>query len=176
MSSQTETITRAISYSVLLSAGVLLFNALWGQPTAILTLLLALLVAFAGGLTLMRLWAPQPQKTLPALRYSLLTATLGLLLLLAQVSRHDWLLLLPGVILSGFGLGSATQLTTVLLKPLAKISASAKAALLTTAGVILLGTLLVQYHATSEFAIALLLDLVLLNALLVRIAESDAAI
>lgn len=38
---------RSIVFSVLISVGVVLFNVWWGRPEAIITLLLALLLAFA---------------------------------------------------------------------------------------------------------------------------------
>ncbi|MHA7846583.1 hypothetical protein [Serratia sp. D1N4] len=171
---QPGAIARSIVFSVLISVGVVLFNVWWGRPEAIITLLLALLLAFASGVALMRTLAEEKQRTLAALWKSLVLSAVGLLLLIL-IGRNDWLAMLPGIVIGGIGLGSASQITTALLQPLANISVGTAAALLASIATTLAVILLIQSHASPDFAIALLIDLVLLGALAARIAECDIA-
>ena len=169
---QPAAIVRTIVLSVLISAGVLLLNIYWGRPETILVLLLALLLAFASGVVLMRLLAAEKQSTLAALWKSLVLAAAGLLLLVL-LGRNDWLMMLPGIIIGGIGLGSASQVTTMLLQPLTKISLVASVVLLICIGITLSVALLVHVHTSAEFAISLLIDLLFLGVLVARIAELD---
>lgn len=171
---QLGAIVRTIVYSVLLSAGVLLLKIWWGRLEVAITLLLALVLANVSGRVLMRLLAGEKWKTLAALWQSLLLSALGLLLVVL-LGRNDWLMMLPGIVIGGIGLGSAGQVTTALLQPLANISMGASVASLAIIGAVLSVTLLIQSQASTNFAIALLIDLVLLGALVVRIAERDTA-
>lgn len=97
-------IARTIVYSVLISAGVLLLNIGWGRPEVAITLLLALLLSYACGVALMRLLAVEKQRTLAALWRSLVLSAAGLLLL-GLFGRNDWLMMLPGIVIGGIGLG-----------------------------------------------------------------------
>ncbi|MCO7511213.1 hypothetical protein NJH77_18385 [Serratia fonticola] len=164
-------IARTIIYSVLISAGVVLLNIGWGRLEVAITQLLALLLAYACGVALMRLLAAKKQRTLAALWQSLLLSAVGLLLVL--LGRNDWLMMLPGIVIGGIGLGSASRVTTVLLQPLAHISVVAGVASLAVIGVVLSVTLLIHAQASPNFAIAWLIDLLLLGALVVRIAERE---
>lgn len=167
-------IAQAIVFSVLISIGVLLFTLWWGRLEVIITLLLALLSAFASGATLMRMLAAEKQRTLAVLWRSLVFSAVGFLLLVLA-GHNDWLTMLPGVVIGGIGLGSASQTIAAMLQPLASISVGAGVVLLVSSGATLSAALLIQSHASSNFAIALLIDLILLGALVVRIAECDAA-
>ncbi len=164
-------IARTIIYSVLISAGVVLLNIGWGRPEVAITQLLTLLLANACGVVLMRLLAAKKQKTLAALWQSLLLSAVGLLLVL--LGSNDWLMMLPGIVIGGIGLGSASRVTTVLLQPLAHISVVAGVASLAVIGVVLSVTLSIYAQASPNFAIAWLIDLLLLGALVVRIAERE---
>ncbi|HGM5489958.1 TPA: hypothetical protein ACKP1B_001563 [Serratia fonticola] len=167
-------IARTLVYSLLISSAVLLLKVGWGRPEVAITLLLALLLATGGGVALVRLLAEEKQLTLAALWRSLVLCAAGLLLL-NLFGRNDWLPMLPGVVIAGIGLGSARQVTTALLQPLANLSAVAAIVLLATIGAMLSVTLLIQSQASTNFAIAWLIDLALLGALVVRIAERETA-
>jgi hypothetical protein len=167
-------IARTIVYSVLISAGVLLLKMWWGRPEVAIALLLTLLLANACGVALMRLLAAEKQRTLAALWRSLVLSAVGLLLL-GLFGRNDWLMMLPGIVIGGIGLGGARQVTTTLLQSLNSISLATRAALLAVIGVILSVTLLIQSQASTNLANAWLIDLVLLGALVVRIAEREGA-
>jgi hypothetical protein len=170
---QQGAIARTIVFSVLISAGALLLKMGWGRPEVAITLLLALLLASASGRALMRLLAAEKQRTLAALWRSLLLSAAGVLLV-ALLGRHDWLMMLPGIVIGGMGLGSAGQVTTALLQSPNNLSVGTRAASWVVIVVILLVTLLIQSQASPNLAIAWLLDLVLLGALVARIAERDA--
>lgn len=165
-------IARTIVYSVLISAGVLLLNIGWGRPEVAITLLLALLLSNACGVALMRLLAAEKQRTLATLWRSLVLSAAGLLLL-GLFGRNDWLMMLPGIVIGGIGLGGARQVTTALLQPLNSISLATRAASLAVIGVILSVTLLIQSQTSTDLANAWLIDLVLLGALVARIAERE---
>ncbi|WP_447872102.1 hypothetical protein [Serratia fonticola] len=167
-------IARTIVYSVLISAGVLLLKIWWGRPEVAITLLLALLLANACGVALMRLLAVEKQRTLAALWRCLVFSAAGLLLL-GLFGRNDWLMMLPGIVIGGIGLGGARQVTTALLQPRNSISLAARAASLAVIGGILSVTLLIQSQASTNLANAWLIDLLLLGALVVRIAERESA-
>lgn len=171
---QPAVIARTIVYSVLISVAVLLLKVSWGRPEVAITLLLALLLANLSAVALVRLLAGEKQRTLAALWRSLVLCAAGLLLL-DLFGRNDWLLMLPGVIIAGIGLGSASQVTTVLLQPLANITVVAGTVLLVTITVVLSVTLLIQSQASTNFAIAWLIDMALLGVLVVRIAERETA-
>ncbi|MNT93217.1 hypothetical protein D3C72_2346340 [compost metagenome] len=64
-------------------------------------------------------------------------------------------------------------MTTALLQPLNSISLATRAASLAVIGVILSVTLLIQSQASTDLANAWLIDLVLLGALVARIAERE---
>ncbi|CAM4048824.1 hypothetical protein [Serratia silvae] len=80
----------------------------------------------------------------------------------------------PGAICLNSQSRNATISTTALLQPLNSISVAARAASLAVIGVILLVTLLIQFQASPNFAIAWLIDLLLLGVLVVRIADREA--
>ncbi|MDK2375047.1 hypothetical protein [Serratia fonticola] len=168
---QSGGIVRTIVYSVLISAGVLLLKIGWGKPQIAITL--ALLLAHVSGMALMRLLAGEQQKTLAALWRSLLLAAVGLLLVL--LGSHDGLMVLPGMIIVGIGLGCASWVTTALLQPSANIGVVSAIASLVVIGVALSVTLLIESQASVNFAVAWLIDLLLLGALVARIAERDVA-
>lgn len=170
---QPAVIARTIVYSVLISSAVLLLKVSWSRPEVAITLLLALLLANAGGVALVRLLAREKQRTLAALWRSLLLCAAGLLLL-DLFGRNDWLHMLPGIVIAGIGLGSASQVTSALLQPLGNLTVVAATVLLAIIAAVLSVTLLIQMQASTNFAIAWLIDLVLLGALVVRIAERDA--
>lgn len=169
---QPEVIVRTLVYSVLISAAVLLLKISWGRPEVAITLLVALLLANVSGAALVRLLAGEKQRTLAALWRSLLFCAAGLLLL-ELFGRNDWLMMLPGIVIGGIGLGGARQVTTALLQPLNSISLATRAASLVVIGVILSVTLLIQSQASTNLANAWLIDLVLLGALVARIAERE---
>lgn len=164
-------IARTIVFGVLISAGVLLLKVWWARPEIAITLLLTLLLASASGVVLVRLLAAEKQRRLATLWQSLVLSALGVLLV--QLGRNDWLMVFAGIAITGIGLGSASQVTKALLRPLASISVGAGAAMLAVIGAIVSVTLLIPSQASPDFAIAWLIDLVLLAALVARIAEQD---
>ncbi|CAE1147836.1 hypothetical protein ACWA06_04785 [Serratia rhizosphaerae] len=169
-------VLRAIVLSVLLSAALLLFRQYgWAQPLPGVALPLSLALAFACGVALGRYRPLAQPSPLVVARYGLLIAAAGLLwILLALHGRLEWTMLLPGAWLTGAGLGAVYQRHRASAPP-GRHPVWGRAALALICGAALAATQWLQWQAAGgfNFAFALLVDMVLFGALLVRIVERD---
>ncbi|VEI68227.1 Uncharacterised protein [Serratia rubidaea] len=170
-------VLRAIVFSVLPSAALLLFSQYGGaQPLPALLLPLSLALAFFCGVAL-GCWRPLAQRPpLVAARYGLLLGAAGLLwILLALHGALVWTMLLPGAGVTGLGLGAAYQSQRAVAPP-GQRAVSARIAMALTCGAALAATQWLQWQALPagfNFALALLVDMTLFGALLARIVERD---
>ena len=168
---------QAIALSSLFAAGALLLSisAIIGA-IASLALLLALAGAFAVGYAIGR-WQPWPAHYCVTIScYAFVLSAIGwLLVLVIWNSEHGWLELIPGIVFGGLGLGIVWQTHAaerVLLGMMPNIPTIASIVFIT------LAILLTNHYADSGkggfvYALAVLADLALLGALLVKIRLQD---
>ncbi|CAI0774318.1 hypothetical protein [Serratia entomophila] len=171
------TAASAIALSAPVAAGALLLKLenVLGIGVSLL-LLLTVALAFIGGAALAR-WRPlQNGRALITLRYGFLLAAAGwLLTLLMLFGGQGWPALLPGIALGGLGLGVAYRTAAGAMGALGAVSGLTMLASIVAA---VAAALLIQTYAAPGvggfcFAFALLADLALLGALIVRVAERE---
>ncbi|HBU8523970.1 hypothetical protein PGN95_17585 [Klebsiella aerogenes] len=168
---------QAIALSSLFAAGALLLSisAIIGA-IASLALLLALAGAFAVGYAIAR-WQPWPAHYCVTIScYAFVLSAIGwLLVLVIWNSEHGWLDLIPGIVFGGLGLGIVWQTHAAergLLGMTPNIPTIASIVFIT------LAILLTNHYADSGkggfvYALAVLVDLALLGAVLVKIRLQD---
>ncbi|EPG6266909.1 hypothetical protein L9F34_001181 [Klebsiella aerogenes] len=168
---------QAIVLSSLFAAGALLLSisAIIGA-IASLALLLALAGAFAVGYAIAR-WQPWPAHYSVTIScYAFVLSTIGwLLVLVIWNSEHGWLGLIPGIVFGGLGLGIVWQTHAAergLLGMTPNIPTIASIVFIT------LAILLTNHYADSGkggfvYALAVLADLALLGAVLLKIRLQD---
>lgn len=168
---------QAIALSSLFAAGALLLSvsAIIGA-IASLALLLALAGAFAVGYAIAR-WQPWPVHYCVTIScYAFVLSAIGwLLVLVIWNSEHGWLELIPGIVFGGLGLGIVWQTHAAergFLGMMANIPTIAGIVIITMA------ILLTNHYADSGkegfvYALAVLADLALLGAVLVKIRLQD---
>ncbi|CAH5864960.1 TPA: hypothetical protein M8J30_004857 [Klebsiella aerogenes] len=168
---------QAIALSSLFATGALLLSAsaIIGA-IASLALLLALAGAFAVGYAIAR-WQPWPAHYCVTIScYAFVLSAIGwLLVLVIWNSEHGWLELIPGIVFGGLGLGIVWQTHAaerVLLGMMPNIPTIASIVFIT------LAILLTNHYADSGkggfvYALAVLADLALLGAVLVKIRLQD---
>lgn len=169
--------TQAIALSSLFAAGALLLSvsAIIGAIAG-LALLLALTGAFAVGYAIAR-WQPWPAHYCVTIScYAFVLSAIGwLLVLVIWNSEHGWLDLIPGIVFGGLGLGIVWQTHAAergFLGMMANIPTIASIVFIT------LAILLTNHYADSGkggfvYALAVLVDLALLGAALVKIRLQD---
>lgn len=168
---------QAIALSSLFAAGALLLStsAIIGA-IASLALLLALAGAFAVGYAIAR-WQPWPAHYCVTIScYAFVLSAIGwLLVLVIWNSEHGWLELIPGIVFGGLGLGIVWQ-TNAAERGLSGMMANIP----TIAGIVIitLAILLTNHYADSGkggfvYALAVLADLALLGAALVKIRQRE---
>lgn len=168
---------QAIALSSLFAAGSLLLSvfAIIGA-IASLALLLALLGAFAAGSAIAR-WQPWPacHRLLLSRCAFLLSAVGWLLTLIAWNGFYYWAALLPGTAVGALGLGIAWRNSGIErgLPAMAAKSAIAASIIGVTASVLLTAHYAGPGESGFAYALAVLADLALLGALVVRIREQD---
>ncbi|EKQ6527126.1 hypothetical protein [Klebsiella aerogenes] len=168
---------QAIALSSLFAAGALLLSvsAIIGA-IASLALLLALTGAFAVGYAIAR-WQPWPAHYSVTIScYAFVLSAIGwLLVLVIWNSEHGWLDLIPGIVFGGLGLGIVWQTHAAergFLGMMPNIPTIASIVFIT------LTILLTNHYADSGkggfvYALAVLADLALLGAVLVKIRLQD---
>ncbi|HBQ2427715.1 TPA: hypothetical protein L7M08_000270 [Klebsiella aerogenes] len=168
---------QAIALSSLFAAGALLLSisAIIGA-IASLALLLALTGAFAVGYAIAR-WQPWPAHYCVTIScYAFVLSAIGwLLVLVIWNSEHGWLELIPGIVFGGLGLGIVWQTHAAergFLGMMPNIPTIASIVFIT------LAILLTNHYADSGkggfvYALAVLADLALLGAVLVKIRLQD---
>ncbi|WP_368745694.1 hypothetical protein [Klebsiella aerogenes] len=168
---------QAIALSSLFAAGALLLSvsAIIGA-IASLALLLALTGAFAVGYAIAR-WQPWPAHYSVTIScYAFVLSAIGwLLVLVIWNSEHGWLELIPGIVFGGLGLGIVWQTHAAergLLGMMPNIPMIASIVFIT------LAILLTNHYADPGkggfvYALAVLVDLALLGAALVKIRLQD---
>lgn len=168
---------QAIALSSLFAVGALLLSisAIIGA-IASLALLLALAGAFAVGYAIAR-WQPWPVHYCVTIScYAFVLSAIGwLLVLVIWNSEHGWLELIPGIVFGGLGLGIVWQTHAAergLLGMMANIPTIASIVFIT------LAILLTNHYADSGkggfvYALAVLVDLALLGAALVKIRQRE---
>ncbi|WP_213198862.1 hypothetical protein [Klebsiella aerogenes] len=168
---------QAIALSSLFAAGALLLSvsAIIGAIAG-LALLLALTGAFAVGYAIAR-WQPWPAHYCVTIScYAFVLSAIGwLLVLVIWNSEHGWLDLIPGIVFGGLGLGIVWQTHAAergFLGMMANIPTIASIVFIT------LAILLTNHYADSGkggfvYALAVLVDLALLGAALVKIRLQD---
>ncbi|HGY4332258.1 hypothetical protein [Klebsiella aerogenes] len=168
---------QAIALSSLFAAGALLLSvsAIIGA-IASLVLLLALAGAFAVGYAIAR-WQPWPAHYCVTIScYAFVLSAIGwLLVLVIWNSERGWLDLIPGIVFGGLGLGIVWQ-THVAERGLPGMMLTIP----TIASIVFitLAILLTNHYADSGkggfvYALAVLADLALLGAVLVKIRLQD---
>lgn len=168
---------QAIALSSLFAAGALLLSisAIIGA-IASLALLLALAGAFAVGYAIGR-WQQWPAHYSVTIScYAFVLSAIGwLLVLVIWNSEHGWLELIPGIVFGGLGLGIVWQTHAAergFLGMMPNIPTIASIVFIT------LAILLTNHYADSGkggfvYALAVLADLALLGAVLVKIRLQD---
>ncbi|HDU4420972.1 TPA: hypothetical protein RFT07_004522 [Klebsiella aerogenes] len=168
---------QAIALSSLFAAGaqLLSISAIIGA-IASLALLLALAGAFAVGYAIGR-WQPWPAHYSVTIScYAFVLSAIGwLLVLVIWNSEHGWLELIPGIVFGGLGLGIVWQTHAAergLLGMMPNIPMIASIVFIT------LAILLTNHYADPGkggfvYALAVLADLALLGAVLVKIRLQD---
>ncbi|MGG8084262.1 hypothetical protein PGO25_00240 [Klebsiella aerogenes] len=168
---------QAIALSSLFAAGALLLSvsAIIGA-IASLVLLLALAGAFAVGYAIAR-WQPWPAHYCVTIScYAFVLSAIGwLLVLVIWNSERGWLDLIPGIVFGGLGLGIVWQTHVAergFLGMMPNIPTIASIVFIT------LAILLTNHYADSGkggfvYALAVLADLALLGAVLVKIRLQD---
>ncbi|MCY4766036.1 hypothetical protein [Klebsiella aerogenes] len=168
-----EPCAQAIALSSLFAAGALLLSvsAIIGA-IASLALLLALTGAFAVGYAIAR-WQPWPAHYCVTIScYAFVLSAIGwLLVLVIWNSEHGWLELIPGIVFGGLGLGIVWQ-THAAERGLSRMMANIP--MIASIVIITLAILLTSHYADSGkggfvYALAVLVDLALLGAALVKI-------
>ena len=170
---------RAIALSVAFAAGVLLLNMV---PvigvTGMLSLLTALIAAFGAGWGSTRGHSWLYRSPLAATRWAFLLSAAGwLLALVAWYGGQDWPAMLPGVACGGAGAAVAWRIAA---GRSAQCGPRVGGATLLSVVLVIAATLLAQHTAGAGrsgvcFAFAVLLDLSLLGALIVRIRQQESA-
>ena len=170
---------RAIALSVAFAAGALLLNMV---PvigvTGTLSLLTALSVACGAGWGFTRGQSWLYRSPLAATRWAFLLSAAGwLLALVAWYGGQDWPAMLPGVACGGAGAAVAWRIAA---GRSAQCGPRVDGATLLSVVVVIAATLLAQHTAGAGrsgvcFAFAVLLDLSLLGALIVRIRQQESA-
>ncbi|EPT4464766.1 hypothetical protein ACVQTW_001081 [Klebsiella aerogenes] len=169
--------TQAFALSGVFAAGALLLSvsSMIGA-IGTLTSLLTLVGAFAVGYAIAR-WQPWPARYSVRIScYAFVLSAMGwLMLLVLWNSGHGWLSQIPGIAFGGLGLGIVWQNNAT-----ARYSSGMMANIPMIAGIviIILATLLTNHYADSEkggfvYALAVLVDLALLGAVLVKIRQQE---
>ncbi|HBZ7366856.1 TPA: hypothetical protein MM108_000553 [Klebsiella variicola subsp. variicola] len=168
---------RAIALSVAFAAGVLLLNMVPViRVTGMLSLLTALIAAFGAGWGFTRGQSWLYRSPLAATRWAFLLSAAGwLLALVAWYGGQDWSAMLPGV-----ACGGAAVAWRIAVGRSAQCGPRVDGATLLSVVVVIAATLLAQHTAGAGrsgvcFAFAVLLDLSLLGALIVRIRQQESA-
>ena len=170
---------RAIALSVLFAAGaLLLIMAPVIGASGTLGLLALLIAAFGAGWGFARAQPRLYRAPLAATRWAFLLSAAGwLLALVAWYGGQDWSAMLPGVACGGAGAAVAWRIAA---GRSAQCGPRVDGATLLSVVVVIAATLLAQHTAGAGrsgvcFAFAVLLDLSLLGALIVRIRQQESA-
>ena len=170
---------RAIALSVLFAAGaLLLIMAPVIGASGTLGLLALLIAAFGAGWGFARAQPWLYRAPLTATRWAFLVSAAGwLLALVAWYGGQDWSAMLPGVACGGAGAAVAWRIAA---GRSAQCGPRVDGATLLSVVVVIAATLLAQHTAGAGrsgvcFAFAVLLDLSLLGALIVRIRQQESA-
>ena len=158
--------------SVLLSTAILLIKILWTYPLVLAGSLLILMLAFAAGIYFTYCFRLQQESALNSRWRYLMFSALGLLLLI-PVGFDDWRVMLPGIIISGMGLGSTYGVVSVRSKRPGFATLHLYALALVCLSVTATATLLAASYLSPSAAVAISLDFTLLAAVLTWINEND---
>lgn len=170
-------LTQTIALSGVFAAGALLLSISSMIGTlGTLASLLTLTGAFAVGYAIAR-WQPWPAHySVRVSCYAFVLSAMGwLMLLVLWNSGHGWLSQIPGIAFGGLGVGIVWKNNAT-----ARYSSGMMANIPMTAGIviIILATLLTNHYADSGkggfvYALAVLVDLALLGAVLVKIRQQE---